>query len=135
MTWECESHHCHAAGGLRCDHGICDGCLRWHSEQARKHEAKKDPLNPWGCCEDFKLGNTIGGYYCANCWEPQSLHVDLQQKREIARLRARIALCDKWWTGCRKCGKPVEDERICYAEPTCYACLPPPPPIEPLVKT
>ena len=27
------------------------------------------------------------------------------------------------------CGKVVEPERYCYAIPTCYACLPPPPPI------
>jgi len=31
------------------------------------------------------------------------------------------------------CGRPVEPERHCYAVPTCYACLPPPPPI-PIAK-
>ncbi len=28
---------------------------------------------------------------------------------------------------CNGCGKPVEEARYCYAIPTCYACLPPPP--------
>ena len=27
------------------------------------------------------------------------------------------------------CGRPVETARRCYAIPTCYACLPPPPPL------
>lgn len=30
---------------------------------------------------------------------------------------------------CESCGKPVEEPRECYAIPTCYACLPPPPPL------
>jgi hypothetical protein len=30
---------------------------------------------------------------------------------------------------CAQCGKPVEEERRCYAIPTCYACLPPPEPL------
>lgn len=28
---------------------------------------------------------------------------------------------------CVDCGKPVEEARRCYAFPTCFACLPPPP--------
>ncbi len=31
---------------------------------------------------------------------------------------------------CRTCGQPVETERRCFAIPTCFACLPPPPPID-----
>lgn len=30
---------------------------------------------------------------------------------------------------CVQCGKPVEEERRCYAIPTCFACLPPPEPL------
>lgn len=30
---------------------------------------------------------------------------------------------------CVDCGKPVEERRECYVIPTCYACLPPPPPL------
>jgi len=30
---------------------------------------------------------------------------------------------------CQTCGKPVEHGRRCYAIPTCYGCLPPPPPL------
>jgi len=33
---------------------------------------------------------------------------------------------------CVECGEPVEDERVIYARPTCFACLPPP---EPLPET
>jgi len=31
---------------------------------------------------------------------------------------------------CEKCGKPVEANRECYVTPICYACLPPPPPLQ-----
>jgi hypothetical protein len=31
---------------------------------------------------------------------------------------------------CASCGKQVERARECYAVPTCYACLPPPPPLK-----
>lgn len=41
---------------------------------------------------------------------------------------ARLALlADLARTVCRRCGATVEPERECYAVPTCYACLPPPP--------
>lgn len=30
---------------------------------------------------------------------------------------------------CRSCGREVEPARRCYAVPTCFACLPPPPPL------
>lgn len=30
---------------------------------------------------------------------------------------------------CVECGRPVEAPRRCYAQPTCYACLPPPEPL------
>ena len=43
---------------------------------------------------------------------------------------ARLALLvDLARTICRKCGRTVEPERECYAIPTCFACLPPPPPL------
>lgn len=31
---------------------------------------------------------------------------------------------------CRQCGGQVPRARWCYATPTCYTCLPPPPPIQ-----
>jgi hypothetical protein len=34
---------------------------------------------------------------------------------------------------CESCGQPVEDDRRCYAHPTCYACLPPPSPLPALL--
>lgn len=41
---------------------------------------------------------------------------------------ARLAhLVDLARTVCRRCGAIVEPERECYAIPTCFACLPPPP--------
>lgn len=43
---------------------------------------------------------------------------------------ARLALLvDLARTVCRKCGRTVEKARECYAIPTCFACLPPPPPL------
>lgn len=43
---------------------------------------------------------------------------------------ARLALLvDLARTVCRKCGRTVEPERECYAIPTCFTCLPPPPPM------
>ena len=43
---------------------------------------------------------------------------------------ARLALLvDLARTLCRKCGRTVEPERECFAIPTCFACLPPPPPL------
>ena len=35
---------------------------------------------------------------------------------------------------CRDCGNPVEFERRVYVVPTCYACLPPPPPLPVLTE-
>ncbi len=35
---------------------------------------------------------------------------------------------------CASCGEPVEKVRWCYAIPTCFACLPPPPPLEVLFE-
>jgi hypothetical protein len=43
-----------------------------------------------------------------------------------ASLRAILAVP----RACRACGCVVEPARQCYAVPTCYACLPPPPPLE-----
>lgn len=37
--------------------------------------------------------------------------------------------CDRSPAKCVACDRDVEKERLCYAYPTCYACLPPPPPI------
>ena len=31
---------------------------------------------------------------------------------------------------CKQCGAEVEEARRCYATPVCYACLPPPEPLE-----
>jgi len=31
---------------------------------------------------------------------------------------------------CNQCAKPVEVQRYCYAVPVCFACLPPPPPLQ-----
>lgn len=36
---------------------------------------------------------------------------------------------------CRNCGKQVERERWIYATPMCFACLPPPEPIQEAVLT
>lgn len=43
--------------------------------------------------------------------------------KAIAEARALMPIA------CRTCGMPVELARRCYAIPTCYACLPPPPPL------
>lgn len=32
-------------------------------------------------------------------------------------------------TPCRQCGRPIEEERRCYATPICCTCLPPPKPL------
>jgi len=45
-----------------------------------------------------------------------------QMREELAALKGKEI-------SCVQCGKPVEKERHCYALPTCYACLPPPPPL------
>lgn len=44
----------------------------------------------------------------------------------LAALRAILAVP----RACRSCGGTVEPARQCYAIPTCYACLPPPPALE-----
>jgi hypothetical protein len=41
---------------------------------------------------------------------------------------------DRSPAACESCGRPVEADRLCYARPTCHACLPPPPPL-PVVPT
>lgn len=41
------------------------------------------------------------------------------------------ALGDRSPCPCRRCGGPVEDSRLCYAQPPCFACLPPPGSIPP----
>jgi hypothetical protein len=46
-----------------------------------------------------------------------------EARAEIARLRNNFA------PRCLQCGARTEPERWCYAIPTCFACLPPPPPI------
>ncbi len=47
---------------------------------------------------------------------------------ELAAARLDL-LVDLARTVCRRCGKTVEPQRECYAIPTCFACLPPPPPL------
>ena len=47
---------------------------------------------------------------------------------EMGRARGAL-LVSLASTLCRKCGRTVEPERECYAIPTCFACLPPPPPM------
>lgn len=58
-----------------------------------------------------------------------SLRIDMRTPTDCPRLSAaRLALlADLARTVCRQCGATVEPERECYAVPTCYACLPPPP--------
>jgi hypothetical protein len=75
------------------------------------------------------------------CLRCQALEAALEQAvtqalewRDAARLAAVLAeraLPHDIWgpkvIPCVYCDKPVEENRRCYAIPTCYACLPPPP--------
>jgi hypothetical protein len=53
------------------------------------------------------------------------------EQREIIGLDLSAGGCTIHYApaNCAQCGKPVEEERRCYAIPTCYACLPPPEPL------
>jgi hypothetical protein len=54
----------------------------------------------------------------------------LGRHRYGERIDALAKLAEQLKPRCRQCGKAVEPERFCYAVPTCYACLPPPEPLE-----
>ncbi len=59
--------------------------------------------------------------------------IDYHQKKPLPPDVLAGALQDtvhKELVPCETCGKPVERVRECYAHPTCYACLPPPPPLD-----
>lgn len=43
--------------------------------------------------------------------------------------RERLLLLGVDPFACRRCGREVEPVRRCWANPTCEACLPPPPPL------
>jgi hypothetical protein len=69
------------------------------------------------------------------CLRCQALEAALEQAvtkalewRDAARLAAVLAE-RALPIPCVYCDKPVEENRRCYAIPTCYACLPPPPPV------
>ena len=56
--------------------------------------------------------------------EIAALRADLASMRDIARC---AILTQEQPLICRSCGKVAEEDRRCYAQPTCHACLPPPP--------
>jgi len=47
----------------------------------------------------------------------------------IAKLRRENASLRRQVVPCVQCNRPVEFQRRIYVTPTCYACLPPPPPL------
>lgn len=53
----------------------------------------------------------------------------LETEQEVYKRQAREFMREHLVVKCHTCGKPVEPVRQCYAVPTCYACLPPPPPL------
>lgn len=53
-------------------------------------------------------------------------------EEDLAVLR-RLIFTQEQPLRCRSCGGLCEEDRRCYAQPTCHACLPPPPPLEVLV--
>lgn len=54
-------------------------------------------------------------------------HIVDQVARNVPELRK---LLDTPGMSCQTCRGPVEPERKCFAVPTCFKCLPPPPPME-----
>ena len=64
------------------------------------------PTEGMAVVSDRKLVASFGYDFCLNC------------KRWLARPPL-----------CKQCGGEVEDARLDYATPTCYACLPPPLPL------
>lgn len=53
-----------------------------------------------------------------------------QLREERGALAEQLAYARLYTPRCVDCGNPVEPERYVYVRPTCYACLPPPEPIE-----
>jgi hypothetical protein len=98
---ECE--RCHARiqwrpNAIACDERICMEC--------------GDPNAPI-----FVTAETLGEYIA---WA--------MGQQAAADLAPRLRRPPEWdqERACVQCGKPVEKTRRCYAQPTCYACLPPP---------
>ncbi|HEY3256257.1 MAG TPA: hypothetical protein VGJ91_20000 [Polyangiaceae bacterium] len=61
--------------------------------------------------------------------QPQLAKRVATRDAEVAQT-ARAQLIEQFAPLCRQCLKRTEPERWCYVIPTCFACLPPPPPIE-----
>ena len=54
----------------------------------------------------------------------------LQDAAEMKELARRTIFTQEQPLTCRSCGGPCEEDRRCYARPTCHRCLPPPPALD-----
>ena len=86
----------------------CEGCA-WHAVPVPGERRCTEPS------AQRKIARSVGAK--APAWCPELPAARLALLVDLAR------------TLCRKCGRTVEPERECYAIPTCFACLPPPPPL------
>jgi hypothetical protein len=54
----------------------------------------------------------------------------IEADRAAVAQAERERLTESYAPNCRRCQARTEPPRWCYAIPVCFACLPPPPPIE-----
>jgi len=88
----------------------------------KSDEILADLLTKWDHCPMEDVLHIGDSYPCDNVPQPKSCkHCLLDWARKKEKESGIL---------CVKCGKPVEHERECYYHPTCYACLPPPTPLE-----
>jgi hypothetical protein len=109
-----------------CDHGNgAYGMLWWEGKWTRALGAAEDRdiLCAWG-----RSGWAQASRLAAegDAMRNTALLALAEETDPAAALRAILAVP----RACRTCGRVVEPARQCYAIPTCYACLPPPPPLQ-----
>lgn len=97
--------------------GTCDGCPRLAIVGAWTFCRSYDPALNNDSDPDSSPGTLYGVPPVTPSWCPELPAARLAPLVDLAR------------TVCRRCGRNVEPERECYAIPTCFACLPPPPPL------
>jgi hypothetical protein len=127
----CGDHSCVVArpkgmgtnGGCRCEPTTLRRALR--AEQKRSANLRQT-LDDRGDAMD--RAEALADRFAAEGDAMRNIAVDALARMSpaVPALHATLAVP----RACRSCGKPVEPLRQCYAVPTCYACLPPPPPLD-----
>ncbi len=86
---------------------------------------------------NIKTGTTMQASKRGGMTEPNGWRCVKARDEQLSAATARASELERELTEvlcfaprCKQCGKACEPQRWVYAVPTCYACLPPPPPIE-----